>query len=166
MCFLKIHNILLHKMLIDGVWIVLFLSAVWTLILTAPIHCHWWASDPNLFWWRHKLIYIMDGLRMRTFQHIIWVKYSFKRWFWSEINGRYFHISFSLYQLLTHPDSFLAALEENEEQRMHIRYVIESTENEEKCCLVVHKLTKWVSSGKLHCYSSLKVQKMSTTITF
>ncbi len=26
-------------------WIVMFLSAVWTLILTAPIHLHWWASD-------------------------------------------------------------------------------------------------------------------------
>ncbi len=31
------------------VWIiVMFLSAVWTLILTAPIHFHWWASDGML----------------------------------------------------------------------------------------------------------------------
>ncbi len=28
--------------------IVMFLSAVWTLILTAPIHIHCWASDANL----------------------------------------------------------------------------------------------------------------------
>ncbi len=37
----KTCNFLLHKTLIDGVvWIiVMFLSVVWTLILTAPIHC-------------------------------------------------------------------------------------------------------------------------------
>ncbi len=30
---------------VDYLWIfVMFLSAVWTLILTAPIHIHWWAS--------------------------------------------------------------------------------------------------------------------------
>ncbi len=48
--------------------IVMFLSAVWTLILS-------WASDgmqlecisPNLFPWRNKLIYILDGLRLSTF---------------------------------------------------------------------------------------------------
>ncbi len=52
------------------VWIiVMFLSAVWTLILTAPIHyrgsiveqvmqCY---ISPNLFWWTKKLIYILDG---------------------------------------------------------------------------------------------------------
>ncbi len=34
----------------------------------------WWESDvtphffPNLFWWRNKLIYISDGLRVGTFQ--------------------------------------------------------------------------------------------------
>ncbi len=52
-------------MFIDGlgvVWITyrLFLSAVWTLILTAPIHCRGaigeqvmkWYISHNLFWWR------------------------------------------------------------------------------------------------------------------
>ncbi len=68
-------------MLIDGshvdyLWIiVMFLSAVWTLILTAPIHCrgsigeqmmHWYFS-PNVFRRRNKLIYILDGLRVSTF---------------------------------------------------------------------------------------------------
>ncbi len=33
---------------------------------------HWWASDecyisPNLFWWRNKLIYILDELGVSTF---------------------------------------------------------------------------------------------------
>ncbi len=55
----------------DGrvVWIiVMFLSAVWTLILTAPIHCRastgvskYWCSkyiSPNVFPWRNKLINI------------------------------------------------------------------------------------------------------------
>ncbi len=32
----------------SGVIIVMFLSAVWTLILTAPIHIYWWASDVML----------------------------------------------------------------------------------------------------------------------
>ncbi len=41
-----------------------FLSAVWTLILTAPIHVY---ISPNLFPWRYKLIYILDGLRVSTF---------------------------------------------------------------------------------------------------
>ncbi len=40
----------------------MFLSAVWTLILTAPIYCiHY------LFWWRNKIIYILDGLRVIQF---------------------------------------------------------------------------------------------------
>ncbi len=42
-CFLQSHSFSLHKMLTDGLeWcglLVMFLSAVWTLILTAPIHC-------------------------------------------------------------------------------------------------------------------------------
>ncbi len=53
------------------VWIiVLFLSAVWTLILTAPIHCRASIGEqvmqcnisPYLFPWRNKLIYILDDL--------------------------------------------------------------------------------------------------------
>ncbi len=43
----------LHKIIIDGLWIiVMFLWAVWTLILMAPIHCrvkiyysHWWFNE-------------------------------------------------------------------------------------------------------------------------
>ncbi len=61
--------------------IVMFLSAVWTLILS-------WASDgmqlecisPNLFPWRNKLIYILDGLRLSTFSANLnfCLNYSFK----------------------------------------------------------------------------------------
>ncbi len=47
------------------VWIIVrFLSAVWTLILTAPIHYRgsivgkWCNAKFLLFWWRNKLIYI------------------------------------------------------------------------------------------------------------
>ncbi len=74
-------------MLTDGLeWcglLVMFLSAVWTLILMAPIHCR--ASDGMTFlqiWWRNKLIYISDGLRMSTFtaHFYFWVNYSFKLW--------------------------------------------------------------------------------------
>ncbi len=52
-----------------GVWIiVMFLSAVWTLILTAPIHCSGSTGEqvmqcyisPNLFWWRNTLQDIQD----------------------------------------------------------------------------------------------------------
>ncbi len=43
--FLKNMQLWLHKVLIDGletvVLIIMFLSAVWTAILTAPIHCRW-----------------------------------------------------------------------------------------------------------------------------
>ncbi len=56
------------------VWIiVMFLSAVWILILTAPIHYRGSISDqamscyicPNLFCFdEEKLIYILDGLRV------------------------------------------------------------------------------------------------------
>ncbi len=53
----------------------MFLSAVVSLILTAPIHCRWSIGEqvikcyisPNLFWWRSKLIYILEGLRVRKF---------------------------------------------------------------------------------------------------
>ncbi len=55
---------------VDYLWII----AVWTLILTAPIHCKgsigaqlmWSYISPNLFWWKSKLIYMLDGLRVRT----------------------------------------------------------------------------------------------------
>jgi len=57
------------------VWIiVMFLSTIWTLILTAPIHYRgsilskWFnATFLILFRWRNKLFYIWDGLRESTF---------------------------------------------------------------------------------------------------
>ncbi len=53
--------------------IVMFLSAVWILILTAPIHC----ISPNLFWWRNKPINILDGLRVSKVlvYFCFWVNY-------------------------------------------------------------------------------------------
>ncbi len=54
--------------------IVMFLSAVWTLILTAPIHCPFIDEQVmecymslNLFWRRNKLIYILDGMNESIF---------------------------------------------------------------------------------------------------
>ncbi len=53
---------------VDYLWIiVMFLSDVWTLILTAPIHCSGSIGEqvmecyisPNLFWWTNKLINIL-----------------------------------------------------------------------------------------------------------
>ncbi len=65
----------------------MFLSAVWTLILTAPIHCRGsigeqvmqWYISPNLFWWRYKIIYILDGLKVSRFSanDHFWLNYSF-----------------------------------------------------------------------------------------
>ncbi len=57
----------------------MFLSAVWTLILTAPIHCrgsNWWATDVKLNFSKsvlmnNKLIDISDGLRVKTFKQIV-----------------------------------------------------------------------------------------------
>ncbi len=62
----------------------MFLSAVWTLILTAPIHCRGSVGEQvmlNLFQsvrWRNKLINILDGLRYIFKKCIFWVTYSFK----------------------------------------------------------------------------------------
>ncbi len=54
---------------VDYLWIiVMFLSAVWTLILTAPIHCRGSIGEQVMqcyisqIWWRNKLI--LDGLRV------------------------------------------------------------------------------------------------------
>ncbi len=69
-------------MLTGVVWIiVMFLSAVWTLILTAPIHCRasicekWCNATFLQIWWKTKIIYILDDLRMRKLS--FWLKYSF-----------------------------------------------------------------------------------------
>ncbi len=86
-CFLQTYSFTLGINWWTGVvWIiVMFLSAVWTLILMAPIHCRGPTSEqlmecylyPNLFWWRNKLIYILNGLRMNTFsdRFHLWVNY-------------------------------------------------------------------------------------------
>ncbi len=54
------------------VWIiVMFLSAVWTLILTAPIHCRGSIAETFLqIWWRNKLILIWDDLQVSTFTEV------------------------------------------------------------------------------------------------
>ncbi len=56
-------------------------------ILTAPIHCRGSIGEqvmgcyisPNQFWWRNKLIYILDGLRLSkcSANFHFWVIYSF-----------------------------------------------------------------------------------------
>ncbi len=59
----------------SGVDYVMFLSAVWTLILTAPIHYRASIGEQGRnatflqIWWRNKL-YILDGLRVSSFQQI------------------------------------------------------------------------------------------------
>ncbi len=62
-----------HSLQLFGLWFWRhpFTAAVWTLILTAPIHCRLskLCNDTFLFWWRNKLIYILDGLRV-NFQQI------------------------------------------------------------------------------------------------
>ncbi len=69
---------------VDYLWIiVMFLSAVWTLILTAPIHCRASIGEqimecyisPNLFWWRNKRICNLDGLRVSTLSVIFIFNY-------------------------------------------------------------------------------------------
>ncbi len=74
---------------VDYLWsIVMFLSAAWTLILTAPIHCRGSNGEQvmqcyistNLSPWRNKLIYILDGLRPESkfsAYFLFWVNYSF-----------------------------------------------------------------------------------------
>ncbi len=65
--FLQTCSVFLHKMLIDGLescgLLVIFLSAVCTLILTAPIHSRGSTCEQGMecflqIWWRNKLIYI------------------------------------------------------------------------------------------------------------
>ncbi len=65
------------------VWIiVMFLSAVWTLILTAPIHCRGFIGEQDVMLnfykfvpMKNKIIFILDGLRASTFSenfHFWW----------------------------------------------------------------------------------------------
>ncbi len=62
----------LQRQSLDCLWIiVMFLSAVWTLILTAPIHCRASIAEQVMQWWRNELFYILDGLRLSTFQQML-----------------------------------------------------------------------------------------------
>ncbi len=79
--FLQTCSFSLLKMLTDGLeWCVMVLSAVMTLILTAPIHCRGSTGEQvmecyislNLFWWGNKLIYILDVLSVNIYFIQIW----------------------------------------------------------------------------------------------
>ncbi len=85
------HSFFLHKMLTDGLDLCGLLvdycdvlSAVWTLILTAPIHCRasivskWWNATFLQIWWRNKLINILKAWGWIPSQQIFhfWVNYS------------------------------------------------------------------------------------------
>ncbi len=70
------HSFLLHNWWTVELWIiVIFLSADWTLILTAPIHCSGSIGEQvmqcqislNMCQWRNKLIYILAIVRVNTF---------------------------------------------------------------------------------------------------
>ncbi len=87
------HSFSLQKMLVmdwsgvDYLWIiVMFLSAVWTLILTAPIHCRRSIGEQVMdakflqICSYEQTNSILDGLRMSTFSanFHFWVNYSMK----------------------------------------------------------------------------------------
>ncbi len=81
----NIWSFSLHMMLIDGLeWCGLlwfFLSAIWTLILMAPIHCRGSIGEHATFlqiWWRNKLLYISDLSKSSANFHF-WMNYSFKK---------------------------------------------------------------------------------------
>ncbi len=78
-------------------------SAVWTFILTAPIHCRRSIGEqviqcyiyPILIRWINKLIYILDGLRVNHFStdFHFWVNYFFKvGWLASSRNAMVQHL--------------------------------------------------------------------------
>ncbi len=59
----------------------LFGLSFWRHPFTAedPLVSKWWNARFLQIWWRNKLIYILDGLRVRTFSanFLFWVNYSF-----------------------------------------------------------------------------------------
>ncbi len=68
---------------VDYLWIIVkFLSAVWTLILTAPIHIHSplvskWCNDTFLqIWWTHHFLNDLNVIKLPI---IVLVNYSFKQ---------------------------------------------------------------------------------------
>ncbi len=102
--------------------IVMFLSAVWTLILTliltAPIHCRGfigeqimqWYISPNLFARRNKLIYMLKGLKVSKFHshfHVC-VNYYFKT---EESMYLFFSASLSVFMVLLHIISFIVFID-------------------------------------------------------
>ncbi len=58
-------------------FIVMFLSAVWTLILTAPIHFHWWASDGMLHFSKSDEETNLEWPESEVILGNVWVNYSF-----------------------------------------------------------------------------------------
>ncbi len=90
-CVLQTCNVLQHKTLIEhlescGLLVMFFISCLDSYSYgTHSLHMiHWWASDamlnsPNMFWWRNKFIYILDGLWVSTFSanFLFWMNYSF-----------------------------------------------------------------------------------------
>ncbi len=64
----------------------LFGLSFWRHPFTAehPLVRHWCSATFLQIWWRNKLIYILDGLRVRTFSEAFhfWVNYSFNSCFW------------------------------------------------------------------------------------
>ncbi len=65
----------LDKMLNDGLGSCGLMWCFYQLFLTAPIHCRGSIAEqvvfckfsPNLIWWRNKLIYILNDLRVRKY---------------------------------------------------------------------------------------------------
>ncbi len=97
-------------------WIVMYLSAVWTLILTAPIHCRgsiggqviWCKMSPNLFRWRNiKQVYSESQLFKINHSHfpqsciyvcLPWADFSFVHY--DSVEWRLLTLSVSIYRLV------------------------------------------------------------------
>ncbi len=87
--FYSLKNTLIDQSDLCGL-IIMFLSAVWTLILTVPIHCRRSIGEEvmyiyhNLFGYRNKLIYILDSL-----EYIFSIFFSFSLVFLLENSSKY-----------------------------------------------------------------------------
>ncbi len=84
-CFLYTHSFSLHKTLTYRLklWnIMMLVSAVWTLIPTAPIRIHWWASDVMRNFFRSGLMKKPTHLYLHfmlstSSANVFWLNYSF-----------------------------------------------------------------------------------------
>ncbi len=79
-CFLQTHNVSLHKLLIDGLELCGLLVDHWDSFISCldsfwrhpfiaedPLANKWFnAKCIHLFWWRNKLLYILDDPRVST----------------------------------------------------------------------------------------------------